>query len=81
MPLGVPLHSWQAVASCGSSIGLKAMLFMSKTLALTVLDLLRDPELLRAARREFVHSTEGKPYKCPIPDELKPSATRLTEVV
>lgn len=81
MPLGVPLHSWQAVASCGSLIGLKAMLAMSKALALTVLDLLRDPELLRAARREFDHATEGKPYKCPIPSELKPSVTRLTEVV
>jgi len=71
MPLGVPLHSWQTVASCGSTIGLKAMLFMAKTLALTVLDVLREPELVRAARREFVHSTAGKPYRCPIPPELK----------
>ncbi len=72
MPLGVPLHSWQAVASCGSRIGFKAMLFVSKALALTVFDLLQNPDLVRAARQEFLTSTGGKAYECPIPPELKP---------
>ena len=72
MPLGVPLHSWQAVASCGSSIGLKAMLWVAKVLALTVLDVLQCPDVLRAAQEEFTTNTGGKGYECPIPADLKP---------
>lgn len=72
MPLGVPLHSWQAVASCGSPIGLKAMLWVSKVLALSALEVLRDSEVLRAAGREHTAATGGTRYQCPIPAELKP---------
>jgi aminobenzoyl-glutamate utilization protein B len=72
MPLGVPLHSWQAVASCGSTIGLKTMLWVAKVLALTVLDVLRSPDVLRAAQEEFATTMGGKRYECPIPAELKP---------
>ncbi len=72
MPLGVPLHSWQAVASCGSPIGFKAMLTVAKTLALTIMDLLQDPELVQTARREFVGATGGKGYVSPLPAEVKP---------
>ena len=71
MPLGVPLHSWQAVASCGSGIGFTAMLFAAKALALTALDLFGDPAILSEARREFDRATGGKPYSCPIPPGLK----------
>ncbi len=72
MPLGVPLHSWQAVASCGSPIGFKTMLFVSKALALTVFDLLQNPDLVQSARQEFLTATGEKEYECPIPPELKP---------
>jgi len=72
MPLGVPLHSWQAVASCGSTIGLKTMLWVAKVLALTVLDVLRSPDILRAAQKEFAMTVGGKRYECPIPADLKP---------
>jgi aminobenzoyl-glutamate utilization protein B len=75
MPLGVPLHSWQAVASCGSTIGLKTMLWVAKVLALTVLDVLRSPDVLRAAQEEFATTMGGKRYECPIPAELKPLST------
>ncbi len=72
MPLGVPLHSWQAVASCGSEIGFKGMHFVAKSLALTALDLLQSPALVEAARQEFERTTGGKEYLCPIPGDLKP---------
>ena len=73
IPLGVQIHSWQAVASAGSPIGFKSMLFAAKALALTVLDLMQRPDLLRAASVEFESATGGKPYVSPIPDELKPA--------
>ena len=52
-PFGTPPHSWQIVASSGSSIGFKGMLFAAKALALTALDLLTKPALLQAAQAEF----------------------------
>ncbi len=75
IPLGVQIHSWQAVASSGSPIGFKSMLFAAKALALTVLDLMQRPDLLRAASVEFESATGGKPYVSPIPDELKPATS------
>jgi len=72
MPLGVPLHSWQAVASCGSPIGFRSMLFVAKALALAAVDLLQQPSVVASAREEFVQATGGKPYACPIPRGLTP---------
>ncbi len=76
MPLGVPLHSWQAVASSGSGIGVKAMLFATRALAMTVLDLIGRPDLLNDARAEFVRATGSRPYRCPIPADLQPPTAR-----
>ena len=68
-PLGTPAHSWQMVASSGSSIGSRGMLFAAKALALTGLDLLRDPELLKRANEEFDEARDGKTYKSALPKE------------
>jgi aminobenzoyl-glutamate utilization protein B len=50
---GTPAHSWQAVAAGGMSIGYKGMMVAAKTLALSAVDLLTEPELLTEARSEF----------------------------
>ena len=50
---GTSAHSWQAVAAGGMSIGIKGMALAAKTLALTAVDLITDPALLRSAREEF----------------------------
>ena len=50
---GTPAHSWQAVAAGGMSIGHKGMMLAAKVLAVTVADLLRDRDRLRAARAEL----------------------------
>ncbi|MDZ4720968.1 MAG: M20 family metallopeptidase [Roseiflexaceae bacterium] len=71
-PLGTPGHSWQIVASSGSSIGAKGMLLAAKTLALTGLDLLTKPDVLAAAQAEFKHKSNGKPYISPVPDGTLP---------
>lgn len=50
---GTPAHSWQAVATGGTTIGLKGMLVAAKTLALTAVDLYTQPALVQQAKAEF----------------------------
>jgi aminobenzoyl-glutamate utilization protein B len=50
---GTASHSWQAVAAGGTSIGVKGMAVAAKTLAMTAIDLYRQPEVLSEARAEF----------------------------
>ena len=77
-PNGVPAHTWQAAASCGTSIGTKAMVTAARTLAFTGLDLLTDAKALARARQEFVERTRGFTYRTLVPpqvnalDALKP---------
>jgi aminobenzoyl-glutamate utilization protein B len=71
-PLGTPPHSWQTVATSGSSIGFRGMMFAAQVLSLTALDLLTKPEALKAARDEFMQATQGKKYVTPLPADAKP---------
>jgi aminobenzoyl-glutamate utilization protein B len=71
-PFGTPAHSWQIVASSGSSVGFKGMLLAAKALALTGLDLLMRPELLAEARAEFERRKGGVRYVSPVPDGSTP---------
>lgn len=71
-PLGTPAHSWQIVASSGSSIGAKGMLLAAKSLALAGLELLTRPDLRAAARAEFDRRKGGRPYVSPLPEGAKP---------
>ena len=50
---GTPAHSWQAIAAGGMSIGNKGMVVAAKTLAMTMVDLFLDAELLAAATAEY----------------------------
>ena len=50
---GTPAHSWQAIAAGGMSIGNKGMIVAAKTLALTMVDLFTDAELLAEATAEY----------------------------
>ncbi len=60
---GAPGHSWQFTACSGSGIGHKSLLFASKTMAGSVLDLLMTPNLLRDAKGEHVRRLRGREYK------------------
>jgi aminobenzoyl-glutamate utilization protein B len=71
-PFGTPGHSWQIVASSGSSIGFKGMLLAAKTLALAGLDLFTRPAVLEAARAEFQREKRGQPYVSPLPPDAFP---------
>ncbi len=50
---GTAAHTWQAVAAGGTSIGAGGMMVAAKTLALTAVDLYRDPDRLREIRAEL----------------------------
>jgi aminobenzoyl-glutamate utilization protein B len=50
---GTAAHSWQAVAAGGTSIGAKGMMVAGKTMSLTSMDLLTEPQHLVKAREEF----------------------------
>ena len=71
-PFGTPGHSWQIVASSGSSVGFKGMLLAAKALALTGLDLLTRPEVLAEARAEFERRKGGVRYISPLPEGSVP---------
>lgn len=70
---GTPAHSWQMVAQGKSGLAHKGMLYAAEVLAEAARRVIDDPSIAEAARKEFVESTEGKPYACPIPPEIKPN--------
>lgn len=51
---GSVAHSWQAVAAGGTSIGHKGMMVAAKTLALSAVDIFRDPTIAEKARQELI---------------------------
>ena len=59
---GTPAHSWQAVATGGTSIGNKGMMVAAKTLALTAEKLFSDPAIIVKAKEEF-EERRGKDFK------------------
>jgi aminobenzoyl-glutamate utilization protein B len=69
---GTPAHSWQAVASGGTTIGEKGMLVASKTLALTLADLYSDPAHIAAARAEFDRRRAGQVWRSRFGDREPP---------
>jgi len=75
--VGCPGHSWQHTAIGGTSIAHKSTIFASKVMATTVIDLLMNPELLKAAREDWEARMEGLTYKSPLPPDLKPPLDQL----
>jgi aminobenzoyl-glutamate utilization protein B len=74
-PAGSPGHSWQNVAAIGSPIGHKGMLVAAKVLALSVVDLLQEPQALKDARADFGERMKGRKYTTRIPSGQKPPRT------
>jgi len=75
--LGTPGHSWQFTAQSGMSIGHKSLVFASKVIAASGLDLLTKPSLLKAVRDEWEERLTGRVYKPPIPADLAPPLDQL----
>jgi aminobenzoyl-glutamate utilization protein B len=75
--LGTPGHSWQFTAQAGMSIGHKSLIFASKVIATTGLDLLSKPKVLKKIREEWTERRSGRTYKPPIPADLAPPLDQL----
>ncbi len=71
-PLGTPGHSWMNVAGGAHSTGHKSLIYASKVIAASGLDMLMSEELRKAAWKEHGERTLGKVYKTPIPEGMKP---------
>ena len=64
---GTSAHSWQSTAFSGMSIGRKGLLVAAKTLALTVLDIMHDPNQVKLAREAFEKRRAGFTYRSRVP--------------
>ena len=65
---GTPAHSWQAVASGGTEIGIKGMMIGAKAMALMAIDLFSDPALVEKAKKEFRQDIGNYQYKALLGD-------------
>ena len=65
---GTSAHSWQAVASGGTDIGIKGMIVAAKTMAFTAIDLFLTPALIVKAKEDFTKSIGDYQYKALIGD-------------
>lgn len=75
---GTSAHSWQAVAAGGTSIGEKGMIVAAKTLAMTVVDLITNSELVASAQIEHRDRIpEGWVYQPLLGDRDPPLDYRL----
>lgn len=70
--MGTDFHTWQLVAQGKSSSAHKGMIHAAKVLAATAIDLIKQPELIAQARVALETATQGRPYACPLPADLKP---------
>ncbi len=65
---GTPAHSWQAVACGGTDIGVKGMMVAAKALANMGIELLHNPALIDAAKKEFAVKKGSYQYKALLGD-------------
>lgn len=52
-PKGTPWHSWAVVACGGMSIGHKGLVYASKAMAMTMVDLFENPKMVQEVKEEF----------------------------
>ncbi|MDZ4715037.1 MAG: amidohydrolase [Cytophagales bacterium] len=71
-PKNTAWHGWSVVACGGMSIGHKGMLFSSKALAMTMVDLFENEQQRKEVRVEFEKRRGGHVYKAYIPDGPPP---------
>jgi len=76
-PQGTPWHSWAVVACGGMSIGHKGMAHAAKAIAMTMVDLYEDPELIEAVKAEFKERKGDYVYKPIIPEGPPPVESKF----
>lgn len=68
-------HTWQMTAQSGSVLGHKGLLTAGKMLALAAIRTMESPEVMAAAKEEYIARTGGR-YVCPLPDDVQPPIGR-----
>ena len=71
-PKDTPWHSWAVVACGGMSIGHKGMVYSSKAMSMTMLDLFENPKLVEKVKAEYKERKGKEVYKAIIPDGPPP---------
>ena len=71
-PYNAPWHSWIVVASGGMSIGHKGLLFASKCLGTTMVDLFEKESLRKEIKQEFLKRKGKEVWKAMLPDGPPP---------
>ena len=71
-PANTAWHGWSVVACGGMSIGHKGLIYASKALALTMIDLFESETLRNEIRAEFLKRKGNAVYKAYIPDGPPP---------
>jgi len=74
-PKNTAWHGWSVVACGGMSIGHKGLVFSSKALAMTMVDLFENEQLRKDIRAEFEKRKGTQIYKAYIPDGPPPLPT------
>jgi aminobenzoyl-glutamate utilization protein B len=74
-PANTAWHGWSVVACGGMSIGHKGLVFASKALAMTMVDLFENEQLRNDVKAEFEKRRGGHKYKAYIPDGPPPIPT------
>jgi aminobenzoyl-glutamate utilization protein B len=72
MPVGTPGHSWMAVSSFGSELGIQGMLTAATVLTRTGWRLVNEPKLVAAAKAELEESLRIEPFKIALTPDLNP---------
>jgi aminobenzoyl-glutamate utilization protein B len=79
-PVDTPWHSWAVVACGGMSIGHKGLVYASKALAMTMVDLYENPQLIKDMRAEFNERKGDSEYKAILPEGPPPIPEGVTGI-
>jgi aminobenzoyl-glutamate utilization protein B len=71
-PKDTPWHSWAVVACAGMSIGHKGMIYASKAMAMTMVDLFENQQLIEKVKAEYQQRKGDEVYKAIIPEGPPP---------
>jgi aminobenzoyl-glutamate utilization protein B len=71
-PTDTPWHSWAVVACGGMSIGHKGMMYASKAMSMTMLDLFENPDMVAKVKSEYKERKGDEVYKAIIPEGPPP---------
>ncbi|MBC9715373.1 amidohydrolase [Streptomyces sp. TRM66268-LWL] len=71
-PVGTKMHTWSTAACAAAAPGQAAVIAAAKYLAATAVDLVTQPERLKAVKDEFAERTKGVEWRTALPEGYEP---------